>query len=409
MAIKRFGVVRFDSDDANYGGWASVDGQPGYRIGSVGSLDNDTLWYTNLTFQAMHQCNLTRMPFIKRTTYLNSWLQEGQADVCRNWGLLRRNHTEQAITEALSQIFGNVMRHVAAHYDLDLRAVPMYDNLADQIRARLYPEKDPHLSPEVDAALGAAHQYYTYCITPRMPEEEYVEVRFSVPGVMYAREIVDTIIPTDQVEYISGAQLPPPEQRLQWVLEQARPAMVQVTVSDVHPDVASVVAFGNGARGGSNRSWVTHPELLLLANYADVQIHSAFLFSEYERLPPHVGLPAFSRLQAMTPSAELIASNHWIGLSRENPYRLETQRDGRAHSPRATWITAYDRFLMFTHALKLHRYGLAVKRFGAGAVTVIVPKHNYRDAYELATASGLLAPPNIFNDIEIQEDLQSYG
>lgn len=409
MGIKRFGVVRFDSDDANYGGWASVEGQPGFRIASVGSLDNDTLWWSNLSFQAMHQCNLHKMPFIKRTTYLTSWLQDGQSDVCRGWGILRRTHTAQSITEVLSQIFGNVMRFAVSHYGLDLKSVPMYDNLADEVRSRLYPERDPHLSPEVDAALGAAHQYYTYCITPRLPQEEYVTVRFAVPGVTYAREIVDTIIPTDQVEYVGGERLPPTDQRLEWILGQARPAMVQVTVSDVSPDVASVVAFGSGARGGNNRSWVTHPELLLLANYANVQIHSAFLFSQYERLPVHAALPTFSRLQAMTPSAEILASNHWIGLSRENPYRLEAQKDGRAHSPRATWITACDRFLMFTHALKLHRSGLAVKRYGAGAVTVVVPKHNYRDAYELATAAGLLAPPNIANDIEVQEDLQSYG
>ncbi|MGH8156555.1 MAG: hypothetical protein ACREPQ_00415 [Rhodanobacter sp.] len=409
MAIKRFGVVRFDTDDPNYGGWASVDGRQGVRIASVGSLDNDTLWWTNLSFQAMHLCNLNKMPFIKRTTYLNSWLQGGQDDVCRGWGLLRRTHTAQSITEALAQIFGNVMRFAVGHYGLDLRSVPMHDNLADELRVRLYPEKDPHLSPEVDAALGAAHQYYTYCITPRLPPEEHMVVRFAVPSIAYAQEIVSSIIPSDQVEYVSGDRLPPPAQRLQWILDQARPAMAQVTVSDVHPDVASVVAFGSGAKSGNNRSWVTHPELLLLANYATVQIHSAFLFSGYEPLPSKVAVPTFSRLQSMTPSAEILASNHWIGLSRENPYRLEAQKDGRAHSPRATWITAYDRFLMFTHALKLHYAGLAVKRYGAGAVTVVVPKHNYRDAYELATATGLLAPPYVANDIEVQEDLQTYG
>lgn len=409
MAIKRFGVVRFDTDDPNYGGWASVDGRPGVRIASVGSLDNDTLWWTNLSFQAMHLCNLHKMPFIKRTTYLNSWLQGGQDDVCRGWGLLRRTHTAQSITEALSQIFGNVMRFAVGHYGLDLRSVPMHDNLADELRVRMYPEKDPHLSPEVDAALGAAHQYYTYCITPRMPPDEFMTVRFAVPAIAYAQEIANSIIPTDQVEYVSADRMPPPTQRLHWILDQARPAMAQVTVSDVHPEVASIVAFGSGAKSGSNRSWVTHPELLLLANYASVDIHSAFLFSGYEVLPSKVAIPGFSRLQAMTPSAEIIASNHWIGLSRENPYRLEAQKEGRAHSPRATWITAYDRFLMFTHALKLHYAGLAVKRYGAGAVTVVVPKHNYRDAYELATGAGLLAPPFVANDIEVQEDLQSYG
>lgn len=409
MGIARYGVVRFDSDDPNFGGWASVDGGRSYRIPSVGSLDNDTLWWTNLSWRAMHESNLHRLPFIKRTTYLNSWLQEGQEDVCRSWGLLRRFHTEPAIAQTLSQIFGNVMRYAMLHYGIETSSVPAFDNLADELRARIYPKSDPHLSPEVDAALGAAHQYYTYCITPRVPDEEYVSVRFAVPAVTYASEIVNTIVPTDQVEFVGEDRLPPSPQRLQWVLMQARPAMVRVTVSDVDPEVASIVAFGNGAKGGNNRAWVTHPELMLLAEFAKVQIHSVFLFSEYERLPDRARLPAFTQLQTMTPSAEVLAGNHWIGLSRENPYRLESQKDGRAHSPRATWITAYDRFLMFTYALKLFRFGLSIKRYGAGAVTVVVPKHNYRDAYELATAVGLLAPPHVINDIGVQEALNSYG
>ncbi len=110
----------------------------------------------------------------------------------------------------------------------------------------------------------------------------------------------------------------------------------------------------------------------------------------------------------MTPTAEIISSNHWIGLSRENPFRLEPGKQ-RAISPRAAWITAIDRFMMFTYALQLHRTGITVKRYGAGSVLVIVPDGNYRDAYEIATGIGLIAPATLVNDILVQEELQGYG
>lgn len=409
MGIRHFGCVRFDSDDPNYGGWASVAGKGAFRISSVGNLDNDTLWWTNLSFTAMHESNLHKTHYIKRTTYLNSWLQGGMHDICLGWGFLRRSHTEKEITENLASIFDRVMRFAQRLYELDFeKTVPVHDNLADELRCTMLPDKDPHISKEVDLALGAAHQYYTYCVTPRLPKDGYSSVVFSVPAVAYANEMINAIIPSDQVEFVHAEQLPPKHQRLDWVMDQSRPVLARVTVSNVNPDFVNVISFANGAKTGSNRGWVSQPELLLLSQYASVDVDSIFLFGEYDRLPETCGLPRFTHMQAMTPTAEIISSNHWIGLSRENPFRLEPGKQ-RAISPRAAWITAIDRFVMFTYALQLHRAGIAVKRYGAGNVLVIVPDGNYRDAYEIATGIGLVAPTTLVNDILVQEELQSHA
>lgn len=411
MGVQQFGCVRFDADDPNFGGWASVGGEKAYRISSVGNLDNNTLWWTNLSFSAMYGCNLHKTPYIKRTTYLNSWLQGGQEDICQSWGFIRRAYTESEITEALSAIFDRSMRFVGENYGLDFnKTVPGMDNLADELRCRMLPDKDPHLGPEVDAALGAAHQYYTYCLTPRFHDEDFIPVMFSVPSVRYAREIINSIIPTDQVEFVHSDQLPNGPARVDWVINQPQPTLARVTVSNIHPDFVNVIAFANGAKAGSNRAWISQPELLLLSQYATVDVDSVFVFGGYRRLPGECALPSFTDMQAMTPSAEIVSTNHWIGLSRENPYKLEAGKpEARAHSPRAAWITAIDRFLMFTYALQLHRAGIAIRKYGAGSVTAIVPKHNYRDAYEIATAVGLIGPPNLVTDILVQEELQSYG
>ena len=153
MGVKQFGCVRFDSDDPNMGGWASVSGREAYRISSVGNLDNDTLWWTNLSFQAMFEANLNKTAYIKRTTYLNSWLQDGQVEICQGWGFLRRTHTEKAITEALGAIFDRVMRFAGEKYGIQYhRSVPVHDNLADEMRCKMLPDKDPQIGPEVDGA-----------------------------------------------------------------------------------------------------------------------------------------------------------------------------------------------------------------------------------------------------------------
>jgi len=405
MAARHFGVVRFDHDDPNLGGWASIDGGEAYRISSVGSLGNDTLWWTNLSFTAMYASNLNKVAHIKNTSYLNAWVREGQLDFCQGWGFLRRSHTEKAITEALSGIFARSMRFVGRAYGIDYsKTVPSHANLADELRCKMIPEKDAHLNADVDAALYAAHQYNTYCITPYHNPEDTVIVRFAAPAVAYAQEMLNSIVPTDQVEFVSHEQLPPLEQRIDWALAQQRPVLARVTVSEIHPDYVNVISL-NGSKEGT-RQWVTQPELLLLSQYATVEITAAFLFGSYTGLSDKCRLPEFSAMQAMTPTAEIVVTNHWLGLVKENPYKLEAKATtARAVSARAAWMTAIDRLMMFSYALQLHRSGLAVRRYGSGSVLVLVPRHNYRDAYEIAGSIGLMAPPNLVSDMEVQEDL----
>lgn len=401
-----FGVVRFDSDNPNVGAWISVNGEKATRITSFGALDNQTIWWTNLSFGAIYSCNLHKVPYIKRTNYLNNWTQGGQEDVCYAWGIEPRRHTEPQIARALSAIFLRVMKFAAQNYGLSVSHLPAHDNLADELRCLMLPEKDPHISPEVDAALLSAHQYYSYCLSPRLSSEDYITVSFNVPAVKYAGMIMNSIIPSDQVEFVSELQLPAAPDRLNWVLSQSKPVLSKVRVSDIDPDHVNVISFGNGARAGTNRNWVSQPELLLLSQYARVEISSCFVFGNYQQLDPACRLPYFTTLQSMTPTADLICSNHWIGLCRENPYKLEANKaEYRALSPRAVWLNSFDRFFMFSYALQLHKAGIVVRRYGAGSVTVIVPKFNYRDAYEIATGIGLIAPPSLIPDILVQEEL----
>lgn len=417
MGLKKCGVVRFDTMDPSQGGWASVEGERARRINGPGALSNDTLWWSNLDFNALTAAGLIRTPYIKRTTYCTSWNTSssstviGQEEVCSDWGFMHRNFSDQEITEALSAIFTSTMRFVEKHYGLDLsKGVPQQDSLADELRLLMLPEKDEHFTPEVDAALEAAYQPYSYCVNPKYAIDDYVYVQMVVPSVRYAHELMDVVVPDSQFNFVGPDQLPrDPAERLDWVIAQENPVLARVRVSDVSPDYAPVLAFANGARSGSNRAWASHPELLLLSRYATIEVDSAFVFGKYESLDPKLRLPQFDGLQEMTPTADIISSNHWIGLSRNNPWSLERRSQGRAWSPRAIWINAVDRFLMFTYALRLHRAGIAVYRYGAGRITAIVPKYHYRDAYEVATSCGLLAPPSIAPDIRIQRGLQDYG
>lgn len=414
MAVKYFGVARFDIDDPNAGGWASIEGREAFRIANASGLDNNAIWWTNLSFNSMYAANVHRIPNLKRTNYLHSWRRgAGQDEFCESWGLVRRNYTEKAIAEALAAIFAQVMRLAGTSYAIDLthREVMAYDSLADEIRAKLIPKADPTLGHEVDSAVSDSHCYYNNCMTPHHRADDFVDVCFSRPAVTYAREMTSTIIPTDQVEYVDSTRLPARGQRLAWVLAHEQPVLARVTVADVHPDYAALISFGNGARAGTNRNWLSQPEILLLSKFATVEIEACYLFSAYRQLPEACCLPDdYTDLQCIMPSTQILATNHWIGLCRENPYRLEPGKyNERRTSPRAAWLTAVDRFQMFTSALQLHQAGFTVSYYGAGSVIARVPKYNYRDAYEVAMRIGLLAPTTMAPDIDVQEDLRDVG
>jgi hypothetical protein len=81
----------------------------------------------------------------------------------------------------------------------------------------------------------------------------------------------------------------------------------------------------------------------------------------------------------------------------------------RAVSPRAVWLTAIDRFLMFTYALQLYKAGITVKKYGAGSVVILAPKYCYREIYEIASSIGLVAPTYLLTDMDIQQAMQNYG
>lgn len=407
--IRQFGVVRFDDADPNAGGWVSVGGEAAYRIAGVGALDNRTLWWTNLSFHDMVSSNLHKARHIKRSTYLASWVVEGMADVAQHWGLLPRIYKESTITEVLSGIFSRVMTFVVRAYRLDLNDVPLADNLADEIRTLVVPRKDPAISTEVNAALRAAHQHAVHCITPRVRQDQFSTVRFGLPGPDHASYLLHgTDYPSNQCELVAGAQLPAdPAKRVDWALTCELPILAHVTVQDVDADIAPIIAYANGAT--NNRAWVSQIELYLLAQYARVEIDTLFVFGEYLSPASAWAPPQFTELQAMTPTADIVAHNHWVGLQRENPYSLEmAAAKQRTLSPRAVWLNAMDRFRMFTFALQLHREGLIVKRYGVGSVYLMVPKGAYRDAYEVASSVGLVGPTALVNDVLMQEELHGY-
>ncbi|THD10611.1 hypothetical protein B1808_14755 [Pseudofulvimonas gallinarii] len=64
---------------------------------------------------------------------------------------------------------------------------------------------------------------------------------------------------------------------------------------------------------------------------------------------------------------------------------------------------------MYTYAIQLYRAGISVRRYGAGRITAVVPKYNYRHCYEIASSVGLLAPPTVSTDVGIQDEIQRYA
>src|SRR3546814_16171999 len=92
------------------------------------------------------------------------------------------------------------------------------------------------------------------------------------PRLAYAVEMLRTPIPRPPFDYVGRADMRGAvADRVSWVRNQTAPCMAEVTVNKIDPDAAPIYGFGNATdkEVRTPRSWVAHPEFLVLSRLAE--------------------------------------------------------------------------------------------------------------------------------------------
>lgn len=390
-----YGAVVFDDDSRPSPGWASIQGKPAFRIRGTGDLQSDVYWW----------CNLATPVFIKYGTLANAklkrsdYLKPNMTQLHQELGLVTVRMPAARITEITSEIFDRVMRMAHRHYGL---VKPFDLTLASDLYDVLVRE-DKHITPEIDEALRQSYQVWAKCEN-KMPQGAKM-ITFRRPRIQHALDVLSTPIPGQQWEFIDDKKMVPESKRVDWLVSQSRPALVRATVKSVQYDVAKIVSFGGGAR--EERSWMSHPELLMLSKFANIRIDAAFLSNDYEPQEVYKPIHTGGHIGSLSVSNGILAENYWIALSSANTLKRYSREKIMIHSPRAVWLSASDRFHTLLPALMLDGSGFCVRGYGRGMITLAVQRGALNEARACAAAAGLNAPLYVNDDISIQSALAS--
>lgn len=390
-----FGAVIFDDQECTGAGWASIRGETAFRIRGTGDLASDVCWWTNLSFGAFHKYGLSR-PNLKRADYM----RPDMLQLHRELGLFPSRMPTSRITEVSAEIFERVMRLAASHYGFTR---PVEDTFSEDLYNRLV-RPDRIITPEINTALGQAYQTWTICETASPTGSKILS--FKRPRIQHAHDVLATPVPGEQWEFIAEKDLPVEGKRVDWLINQSRPALVRASVKQVEPEFAQIIAFSGGAN--RERSWMSHPELLCLSRFAKIRVDAVFMANDYAPHPIHHAIATKGTMGLLSISMGILCENYWVALASSHTIHKRS-RDMRqtVYSPRAVWMSAADRFLMLMPALMMQSSGFAVKAYGRGGINIAVQRGLLNDARACAITAGLNAPLNVQEEINVQEALSN--
>ena len=393
-----YGAIFFDDVNNPKAGWASVRGQAAFRITSPGTLDSSIFWWSNLDFRGLAQNNAN--PKIKKINYLAPNMDQLIGEL----GLGRGRTSVSSTVQIISEIFDRVMRLAHQQYGLQY---PIAADLAEDLFDHIV-SKDKPITPEIDEALKQSYQTWSDT-ADRKNKAGDKWITFRRPRMRHARDILATPIPGDEWEFISESRLPAEKKRVDWLLAQPQPALVQVSVSNIQFEVSRVLSFGGGYREGGYRGWMSHPELLMFSKFSKVKVENAFLASDYAPQLVYRQMNDGGTLGLLSISNGILAENYWLALATARTFKkfIPNQDNDKIYSPRSVWLSASDRFYSLLPALMMDGSGFNVRGYGRGKVVIAIDPGAIKEARDCASSAGLNCPLNVQESISIQSHLSS--
>lgn len=415
MADKRFGVALFADEQDPKEAWAAVNGSQAKKIQHVGELSTDTIWWTNLSYEAFfRKTQLGRNPYLRHDAYLVC----KPADVLREWGydpdVSRTGSDFQA--SFISTVFSRIMR-IAFRLVKDVEPNAKMDHvftgntLREDLRRLLPPAEYPKGEAAQILKTGQAWQEFTR--TTARPIRGAKLVMLRRPRLPYAIQMMQTPVPKGPFEFLGRSDLRQlTSDRTNWMCNSSDPCLAEIAIMTIDADIGAVFGFGNSTDKDRRiaRSWVAHPEALALAEVADIDVKNVYVGKGGYGLMTnemHEGVRRFlsDRYAENSWSAGVIAETLWraAALGEEKTRSGSTPPEERPHTSwRGAWIKANDKACMFGLAMRLTRMGYSISSYGFGWLTCMCPEESIPELMRDALSLGML--PKL---VDVPESLYS--
>lgn len=394
----QYGFVLFDRPEhPEDGGYASLAGAKAERIGGPGDLAMDTLWLTNAGWSDFFKNGLGAYPHLR----MDGFLRVTHIQILNELGIPSDQALAPHQVVVLSEIFNRVALIMKRDFEIEVREYP---TLREEIAGRLrYAAKFGN--PELHNACKIAQQTYSSCPTKAMQNSRMVAVRKN--RVAHAVEVCSVPLPLDQFTLYSGAYLGEAKTLVEKLCQFPEPVIANISIKSIDNDMVDIIAFGSvptrNRRQAVMRDWVTQIELMMIAPYAEITVHSAYVGAGWTSLESRVSIDPLP-MDYLSYSYGLVAENFRLAHASETP-----TRGGAFLSPQALWLSATDRFWSFIMAAKLSATGLTVSGYGGGAVNIQGHASNFEDIIRVSHQMGMNFPLSLHQAARESEILESGG
>lgn len=390
-----FGCVIFNDDDSLTSGWASIEGDTAFHVQDQTQLSNDVIWWSNASYESFYKAG--RRGLISNLRPSN-YLEVKPVDILQDWGLDPKNIGAAQFAQLAAALFSRIMRISRGlikviNPDIHPDEIFIGRRLANDMKDLLPPAEFPD-----DDAASIAQSYvsfvpFTSTSVPSPAGGKRVVVRR--PRIDHAIDILSSPVPNGPFIHKRGSQLPP----LKELVNSPLPILAQVSLHKLSAEVSPLYGFGVTTSGAkkSPRSWVSHPELSTLEQFAEMDIRNAFIGSKYSVLSKEMNPLLQSFLTApeaaLSWSLGVVAETLWKAATVANsmPQFRPNNNDVRPQTSwRGIWIKAIDKLITMRYAMELHRAGFSVQMYNAGWISCSVQPSRMEEFTLAAWKSGLV-------------------
>lgn len=389
------GVCHFDDPESASSGWASINGDKSFRVGSYNELQSNVLWVTNITYQAVRKLRLYTIPHIKgdqyfRTAYKFLANEKGLSD----------NATESA--QQISMVF-----HRLSTYAIEKLGIS-FDNpgyrfsglVADALMPRYMKAvlQGPN-SIEIKEAIKHSTQVNQAmsCKTPLastatsfiFPRGSYSNWLLSLdyPGDKPWEEVKDKDI-ASTLGFEDEIMVKGTKGILDKLLTMGKThaVLLKVHVISMSKNYSDFQSFGAGSK--TPRRWATLPEILYLSRFSKLKIEGGFK-TPLRKLPLSDVIDL--EKNEISFSKGLLLENICVGLA--------TPLYGKADKSTAVgaYIRAYDRIACGRIAEAFNNQSFTIGSFGVGKITVFLRPNELKEAAKIGIENGVIPPMHMVN------------
>lgn len=395
-------------------GWASIDGEPPFRINKIADLPSDVVWLPNLDLGNYLHNGLQRSPNFVPDYYLRSHVGMIAAEI----GAHQEHERVNVIVQAISEIFARTMRLAKKHFGVDEIAAENGRKKLEYSIAAAIGRRTQKIDASLNEALRMAYQSRTHVVGQSIPHEWY-QCTLRRNRYKHAYEVLHSVgIPsTNNWEFVDGAKLPADRKsRMEWVLSNEFPVLAHATVADGKGIEAILTSYGGKAKSGLPREWLCAHELNWVSRYySSIDIHAAYVCNDgYVDAPELRYFPPPTPFSLTSISLGLLVDNFFAALA--EPYTSPSE--AVLFHPHCVWLTAMERFYMFVSACRIVRAssygnphaGFRVHSYGQGNIQIAAPHEMVDELSDLAASADLEVPASAYWKRTMQQRMaQSEG